>query len=181
MVMNLNLKKYLTKLFIRSFIAIFLFIVGYFILSNDTLYYRVHNIIFDSTIDFSYIKSKTNILMGNIFGKTTNFVSSEKLAYKSIDKYLNGSRLLTGEHYVVNNLYGGVVIYIGNKEYLGNTVIILGDDGVNYWYSNLENISVNLYDFVSSGTIIGSTKDQYLYVTLQKDDEYLDYEEYIQS
>jgi len=53
------------------------------------------------------------------------------------------------------------------------------DDGEFISISNIENISVNMYDYIDNNTIIGSVIDNYFYLSILKDDEYLSYEEYI--
>lgn len=170
-------KRYIKNFFLRTIFAFILFFLVSFLLLNDKIYFTCHDILFGSVIDFSYIKSKTNLFIGNIFGNKEVFVSSEKLEYKSLEKEENHTKFLTGTNYVVNNIENGIIVHIGEKENLGMTVIVLGDNGIHYWYSGLENISVNLYDFIESGTILGSTKNEYLYLTLNKDDEYIYYED----
>ncbi len=77
------------------------------------------------------------------------------------------------------SLEGGIVVYIGSKDGLGNTLIIQGTDGTDYWYSNLENIGVNLYDYIEKDTLLGVTKDEYVILTFVKDGEYVNYEKFI--
>ena len=52
-------------------------------------------------------------------------------------------------------------------------------DGVDYWYSNVSDVNVKLYDYVSSSTVIANAKDNVLYVVFMRDGKSLDYEEYI--
>ena len=73
----------------------------------------------------------------------------------------------------------GIVVFIGNKEEYGNTIIIQGMDGVDYWYSNIENVAVKLYDYVDSTNIIGNGIDNKLYVLFMRDNEVLNYEDYL--
>lgn len=175
----MNLKEYLKNLFKRTIISLLLFFFLCLLLNNDKFYIKYYDIIFKSNIDFSYIRSKTNILFGKLINKSSTYVSSEKIIYKSIEEYNNSYKLEVGLNYVVNNIKSGTVIYIGEKDNLGTTIIINGDDGINYWYSNIENISVNLYDYVNSSSILGSTINEYLYLTFNKESEYLSYETFI--
>ena len=71
------------------------------------------------------------------------------------------------------------MVFIGEKEEYGNTIIIQGMDEIDYWYSNVENINVKLYDYVESDNIIANTKNNTLYVLFMKNGEVLNYEEYI--
>lgn len=72
----------------------------------------------------------------------------------------------------------GVVVFSGEKEGYGNTVIIQGIDGADIWYGNLENVSINLYDYIEANTVIGNVVDEYLYLVIKKDNEYIKYEDY---
>lgn len=160
----------------RAIIATILFFFFCILIDNNII---SKSIIYDNYIDFAYFRSKTNILLGNILNKKESFVSSEKIHYKNIEQFNNSFRLEVGDSYVLKNIDNGVVTFIGNKEKLGPTIIINCDDGTNIWYSNLENISVNLYDYIQKNTIIGSSKDHNIYLTFIKDNEYQSYEKYL--
>ena len=82
----------------------------------------------------------------------------------------------------INNIYpfkSGIVVFIGEKEDYGNTVIIQGMDGIDYWYGNITNLGVKLYDYVETKNIIGQAKDNKLYVLFMKDNKILDYNDYL--
>lgn len=179
MVISLVKDKYLNSLFLRSIISIILLIIISTLLKFNCGYDFIYKLVNNTKIDYYYINSKTKYIIGNIIGKKEQFVSSNKLIYKSIQEYQNGYKLTTEPNYVINNIKSGIVIFIGNKENLGPTVIVESSSGVCFWYSNIENISVNLYDYIDEKKIIGSTIDDYLILTLSKDNEFLDYEEYI--
>ena len=49
------------------------------------------------------------------------------------------------------------------------------------WYGNLQNINVELYDYVEKGKLLGEAKGTNLYLVYQKDGEYVDYKEYIKE
>lgn len=71
-----------------------------------------------------------------------------------------------------------MVVFIGDKEYYGNTIIIESLDGIYYWYGNISNTSVKLYDYIEKGSFIGEASND-LYLVFSKDNKYLNYEEYI--
>ena len=71
-----------------------------------------------------------------------------------------------------------MVVFIGNKEGYGNTVIIEDLDGVYNWYGNIDNTSLKLYDYVDKGTLVGEVNNT-LYLVFSKGDKYLNYEEYL--
>ena len=79
---------------------------------------------------------------------------------------------------MVPSLKEGMVVFIGKKDNYGNTIIIEDLDGVNIWYGNIENTSLKLYDYVEAGTLLGEANKD-LYMVFSKDDNYLDYEDYL--
>ena len=91
---------------------------------------------------------------------------------------IKARKSLIGCSSLVNSLASGIVVFSGEKDGFGNTVIIQGIDGADIWYGNLENISLNLYDYIEVGTVIGNTVDEYLYLVIKKDNEYIKYEDY---
>ena len=84
----------------------------------------------------------------------------------------------TSKESAIQTLNSGIVVFIGEKEHYNNTIIIQGIDGVDIWYGNVTNVSVNLYDYVEKNTLLGSAMEDHIYFVLQKEGQYLDYEEY---
>lgn len=171
----LNLKE-LKNLLKRMILVLILFFILTILLDNNLI---KKNIILSNNFDFSYIRSKVNIILGNFMKGDNLYVSSEKIIYKSITPYHEGYKLTVDKNYVIKSLQNGVVVFIGNKDNFGLTVTINCDDGSNISYSNIENINVNLYDYISKDTIIGSTIDNNLYLIFEKNKEYISYEEYL--
>nr|MBP3258912.1 M23 family metallopeptidase [Bacilli bacterium] len=143
---------------------------------------NIYKNVYDDTISFAYLNTLYNKYFGNILpfkldlGVTPVF--NETLKYKNKEPYLDGVKLEVDTNYLVPSINSGLVIFVGEKEDLGNTVIILGDTGVEVWYSNISN-SIKLYDYVTSGTYIGDTIDNNLYLTFKQNGDILNYEEYI--
>ena len=171
-------KKYINNLFIRTIISIAIFFILYILLNNDSLYKNVSKVVFDNTIDFTYIRSKTNKILGKFTNKEY-FVVSEKLEYKSVEKVNNSYRFITDNNYVINSLENGVVTFIGNIDGLGMSILVRSDDGYDYTYSNIENINVKMYDYIKKGVILGSTLGNYFYLSISKDNKYYNYEDFI--
>ena len=176
-------KKYLKNLISRCLICIILFLTISIIciFSNKNLLWFKNNI-YNNKINFSYF----NKIYDKYINKYLPFdlykeqvVMKEGLIYKEKEKFLNGVSLNVGNNYNMYTLNGGIVVYIGEKEKLGNTVIIQGTDGIDYWYSNIENLSVNLYDYVEKNILLGTSINDYIYLTFMSDGKYLDYEKYI--
>lgn len=103
---------------------------------------------------------------------------NENLVYTSLTQYNNSTELTVSPDSPVNILKPGIIVYIGEKDDLGNTVIVQGNDGVDIWYSNILVTEYSLYDYVTKNDIIGTTNSDKLYLTIEKNDQYLTYEEY---
>jgi len=70
------------------------------------------------------------------------------------------------------------VVFIGEKEGFGKTIIVQGIDGVDIWYGNVTNISVQLYDYLENDTVMGEVDGQSLYLVIKKEGNNIKYEEY---
>lgn len=117
-------------------------------------------------------------LADNVTSETAT-VSSEKITYSDITDYKEGAKLTVSENYAVPFMDSGLIIFAGEKEDYGNTVIVQRPDNVEVWYANLATTNVSLYDYVKKGSIVGEAKDQTLYMVFTKEGKTLDYKEYL--
>lgn len=109
----------------------------------------------------------------------TALVFDNELTIKDTETYKDGIKATFNSPSIIPNITSGIVVYIGEKENYGNTIIVQGIDGVDIWYGNITNASVALYDYVEAKSIIGESNGDYIYYVISKDGEYLNYEEYI--
>ena len=146
----------------------------------------VRNIIYDKVyvnyLNFSYIKNIYSTYLGDIIPFQNIIkdepVFNEKLKYSDKSIYNNGVKLTLNNN-IVPILDSGIVIFVGNKDGFNKTVIIETDDGVEEWYGNLDNIKVNLYDYVNKNDILGDTDNNTLYLEFKKDNKSLDYNKFL--
>ncbi|MFX3624559.1 MAG: peptidoglycan DD-metalloendopeptidase family protein [Ectobacillus sp.] len=74
----------------------------------------------------------------------------------------------------------GIVIFAGNKEDLGNTVIIQHADGTESWYGGLSEQHVSLYDYVKKKQRIGKVQNSEdgkagtFYFAFKKEEKFID-------
>lgn len=74
----------------------------------------------------------------------------------------------------------GWVVFIGEKEGLGDVIIIDHGNGEESWYGHLEDIQVQLHEWVSQGDVIGTTKveteanQNLFYFAMKKDSVFID-------
>ncbi|MBM7584838.1 stage IV sporulation protein FA [Bacillus pakistanensis] len=80
----------------------------------------------------------------------------------------------------VDAMKGGLIIFAGKKDDLGNTVVIQHDDKSESWYGHLESIDVNQYEKVKSGVKVGTVKGDdsaetgEFYFAIKKGDTFVD-------
>ena len=158
--------------------------VGYMLLSwNYALYYIVERLVVYSIFIF---KNKFNLVYNKYLGSIIPFkldigitpVFNETLKYSKISPYLDGVKLDVFNNYLIPAINDGIVVFVGEKEGYGNTIILLGSDNIEVWYGNISN-NVKLYDYVSKGNYIGDTLNDNLYLVFKRDGEILNYEEYL--
>lgn len=124
-----------------------------------------------------YQKYLSDVLPNLSFLNKTEPVFNETLSFTAQSKYKDGVALTVSKNYLVPILESGMVIFVGEKEDYGKTVIIEQIDGLEVWYSNLDNYSVNLYDYVTKGSALGEVVGDKLYLVFKKDGKTLEYED----
>ena len=176
-------KNYFRGLLIRIMIALVFFLsLACFYKSNEKFKNYIDKYLYSDSISFAKIKKIYNKYLGGVLPKvkddSTALVFNEKISYIAKEEYYDGVHLEVESSYLVPNLEEGMVVFIGYKEYYGNTIIIESLDGILYWYGNISNSSLKLYDYIEKNSFVGeASKD--LYLVFSKEDKYLDYEDYI--
>lgn len=139
--------------------------------------------VYENNISFGYLNTLYTKYLGPILPFKLDLnqtpVFSEKLTYKSKNKYMDGVELEVETNYLVPSLDAGLVVFVGEKEGYGNTIIIEEESGNEVWYGNLDNLNVELYDYIETGTYLGDTTNNKLYLVFKKDGNILNYEEYL--
>ena len=163
------------KIFLIKLLIVFLVFITFTILvrSNVDIKNKVYKYVYNTNISFASIKKLYNEHIGNIIPFQNVFsekkVFNEKLEYISLSTYNKGVKLKLKENYAIPNIKGGIVIFVGEKENMGNTVIIQQSNGIDAWYGNLSTINLKLYDYVEDNMIVGEAKNDELYLMFQKD------------
>lgn len=178
-------KRYLFKFVNQFFITIILTLATLIVLKSSSKFKQVfYKEVYEKNFSFAEVNS----LYKKYFGSSIPFkdffedgkqVFNEKLVYTEASKYLDGVKLTVNNNYLVPNQMSGLVVFIGEKEGYGNTVIIQQANGIDLWYGNIETVNVKLYDYVETGVLIGTTTNDNLYLVYKKDGEVLDYQNYI--
>lgn len=181
---NLPFKlKYAKNLISRVLITV-IFVLGSIIFTNisednKALYQKY---VLEDSLEFTKINELYQSVFGDVDIAKKDHPDSEAVfgdvTYTNIEPFKNGVKLTVGMNEVVNVITSGIVVFIGEKDDLGNTIIIQGNDGVDIWYSNITENDIKVYDYVEAGSILGSSNSEDIYLTINKDGEFINYEEY---
>ncbi len=167
---------------IKLLLLIVIFISTLIVIKDNDKKEWIKNNVLEKNISFTYLKKEYTKYFGNVLPFLINFdsemVFKEELTYSNINKYYDGVMLSVSYNYLVPALKDGIVVFIGEKENYGKTLIIENDNET-IWYSNI-NANVNLYDEIGEGQYLGDTIDDKLYLVFKKDGVILDYKKYIE-
>ena len=108
------------------------------------------------------------------------FNGSDFFSYPK-EQYEEGAKISVSKNEVISSLQSGIIVYIGDKDKYNNTIIVQGNDGIDYWYGNIDNVNINLYDYITKDTILGNSKDNYIYLVLKNGNEIVKYDEFIKK
>ncbi len=172
------------NVFYRILLMFILIISGTLIVNKNTsIKGFIYNNIYTNNISFLKIKNLYNKKIGSIIPFENIIkdkeVFNEKIKYNEISKYDNGVKLSLGNNYSIPIISDGIVIFIGEKDNLNKTVIIEDEEGVNHIYGNLDKINIKQYDYVSKNDLLGTAKNNTLYLIFSKNGEYLDYKKFL--
>ena len=167
---------------VKLLLLIVIFISTLIVIKDNDKKEWIKNNVLEKNISFTYLKKEYTKYFGNVLPFLINFdsemVFKEELTYSNINKYYDGVMLSVSYNYLVPALKDGIVVFIGEKENYGKTLIIENDNET-IWYSNI-NANVNLYDEIKEGQYLGDTIDDKLYLVFKKDGVILDYKKYIE-
>lgn len=172
---SFKLSKNISKILLS---VILLFSVLIICKASENSYLWVKENVFTNSMSFT----KINAVYEKYFGSITPVVNNDEMVlsasdYLSITDYDSYEKVLINGNYVTT-LCGGIVVYTGEKDETGYTVIVQGNDGYNIWYGNLESSDLTLYDYVETSEIIGQVIDNELYLIIKNDSEIVKYEDY---
>lgn len=176
------IKKFAYKI---TFLIVITLVLLIALKSNENFRNTFYNYIYKSNISFASINGWYKSRFGSPLPFSDFFndnetipVFNEKLEYKEVNKYKDGVALNVEYQYLIPSLDSGIVIFVGEKEEYGKTVIVQQENGVDVWYSNINEINVKLYDYIKKGSLIGSV-DEKLYLVFIKNGDIVNYEDYI--
>lgn len=182
---KLVLKKQIKQLISKTMLTIIIFLVGMIFIKQDTTNKAlVKKKIYEENIKFVKVKELYKKYFGNVFSIDNVVyedtpVFKEQIEYSKINTYKDGAELTVQENYMIPALENGIVVYIGEKEEYGQTIIIEQENGIDVFYANITTNDISLYDYVKKGDYIGQVKTNKLYLIFQKNGKVLNYKDYL--
>lgn len=176
------MKKFLTKLLLCLVIFLSLLILSK---QNSTYREKIKKAIYEDHLEFNKIKQIYNHYLGGIFPlelikiSQTQKVFSEEMTYHDIKKYKDGAELIVTSHTMIPAINAGIVVYIGEKDDYGKTVIIENDNSIDLWYGNICDPTIKLYDQIQKGDYIGQACNDKIYFVVTKENQPLNYKNYL--
>lgn len=160
-----------SKILISSIIILLSLIYTKYSDDNKTKFKKI----FFNNFNFAYFN---NIYSKISLSKSNNVIPT----ISTNDIYINGEDYLDGKKYNTNNdfikaLSPGIVVFKGEKDGYNKTVIVQCANGYDIWYGNLNNINVDLYEYVDNGDIISDSLDS-TFLVITKNNKFISYEEY---
>ncbi len=182
---KLVLKKKIKQLLTQILLTIIIFLVGMiFIKDNPTNKQVLEEGIYEKSLKFTKVRQLYDKYFGKLFSidklvYEDHPVFNESITYTATNAYKDGVALTVYKNYMVPNLESGIVVFIGEKEGYGETIIIEQTDGIDVFYSNITTANIKLYDYIEKGEYLGQTKTDKLYLTFQRNGTILNYKDYL--
>lgn len=175
--------KYVKGLISRILLTV-IFVLGSVIFTNisSTNKELYEKYVLLDTLSFTKINNLYKKFLGNVDiiknKEKEATVVFNNINYSNIEEYKNGVKLSMARGEAINVITSGIVVYIGDKDELGSTVIVQGNDGADIWYSGITDENIQVYDYVEAGNIIGVSSSDYIILTIMKNGAYISYDEY---
>lgn len=182
---KLVLKKYIKLIITKVLLTIIIFLIGMIIIKqNPKNKVFIQKNIYEDSLKFTKARQLYKKYFGSIFSIDNLIyeelpVFNENITYNEKHAYKDGVALTVQSNYMVPALESGIVVYIGEKENYGKTIIIEQTNGIDVFYSNITTDSLKLYDYIEKGNYIGETLSDKLYLVFQKNGVVQNYKEYI--
>lgn len=141
--------------------------------------------LFNKTLSFTKINNWYKEKFGDvlpfeqILPEDETQVFNEELSYDNISLYKDGAALKVSTNYLVPVIESGIIVYVGEKENYGKTIIVQQANGIDVWYGNVNIGDYQMYDYVTKGNLLGEVSGNTMYLVFQQEGEYLDYKDYI--
>ena len=174
-----NFKKIIRKVITKVLLTIIVTLILLISFKTNSDFKALFNkYVYNTSLPFTDFKELYDTYFLGKEESKSNEVFEEKLSYSDDSLYEDGVKLTVSKNYLVPALDSGIVVFIGDKDKYGKTVIVQQVNGVDVFYGNI-NTNVNMYDYIEKGSLIGKSIDTTLYLAFQKEGKFANYKEYL--
>ena len=174
-----NFKKIIRKVITKVLLTIIVTLILLISFKTNSDFKALFNkYVYNTSLPFTDFKELYDTYFLGKEESKSNEVFEEKLSYSDDSLYEDGVKLTVSKNYLVPALDSGIVVFIGDKDKYGKTVIVQQVNGVDVFYGNI-NTNVNMYDYIEKGSLIGESIDTTLYLAFQKEGKFANYKEYL--
>ena len=166
-------------------ISVILLLVGLIVTRNTTWKNEVYKYIYQDNISFKQLEAAYEKYFGKLLPTKEEekdkdeVVVAEKMEYEKQEEIENGVRLIVKKDSVITAVESGLVIFVGEKEGYGTTLVLEQVDGVEAWYVGVDTKDLKIYDYVEKASIIGTSKEEKVDFYFKKNGEVIDYKNYV--
>ena len=174
---KLVLRKEIKVIMKKAMYTIIIFLLGMILVrKNPNIKSKINKTVYQESPNYMKAQKLYKKYFGSVFPneEKEKSVFTEKLTYTKAKKDNNGVKLEVSNNYLVPAIDSGIIIFLEN-----NKLIISQVNGINVEYGNVNVSNHKLYDYIEKDTLIGETISNTLYLSFEKDGEYLDYKDYI--
>lgn len=181
LILKKSVRKFIQKLFIMTIIFLVCMIL---VRKDEEFKHLIRKNVYENSFQFTRLRQFYQQHFGDILSieeliPEVQPVFSERISYLERNTYEDGVKLIVNEKYLVPVIESGIIVFIGEKEGIGHTVVIEQIDGVSTWYSGVSTKNLRLYDYISQGSLLGEVSGNTLFLTFKRNGEILDYKEFI--
>ena len=179
-----SIKRIVFKTVTEIMLSIVLLLIALILSKNVTMREQIYKYVYLDNLSFKQIE----LIYQKYFGflvpsqkeEETELVSSEKLIYKEEKELENGGvRLTFNGQQEISALVDGLVLFVGEKEGYGKTLVLEQTDGVEAWYVGMDTSDLKIYDYIKKGEMIGTSQKEYIDLYFKKKGEVVSYQDYI--
>ncbi len=178
-------RKVIFRFISQVMISAILLLVALILTKNVELKEKVYRYVYEDNLSFKKIESLYKKYFGAIIpekekeNKGNNPVASEVMEYKEKEEIEGGVRLHFEGTKLITAVESGLVLFIGEKEGYGKTLILEQTDGVEAWYVGITDCNYKIYDYIEKKDILGNAEKDTIDIYFKKKGEVVSYQEYI--
>lgn len=169
------IKNTITKILLTIIVTLILLII---FKTNSGFKAMFNKYVYNTSLPFTDFKELYDKYFLGKKDKETTQTFVEKITYSDKSLYEDGVKLTVSNNYLVPAIDSGIVVFIGDKDKYGKTVIVQQVNGVDVFYGNI-NSNVNMYDYIEKGSLIGEAIDNNIYLAFQKEGNFVSYKDYL--